>query len=345
MLKDKVVKYPRFGYFHVKSGVDSESIKRLMKKYKNADDLIGKMAYKALIALEQDISNGKNLFERIISELKNENVIGFQEFGGKKIDIDVSSFRPNEDNADHVYFQIANNRNDTLYKKKIGSEREIIGLDDDEYIGEYCNALYYFRNQCLLLQRNKFSVSVSQFSNFFHLCISDYYQKDIPKKDRISFPVFVKLVPDLNQDLLNKIRHNNITFEKIKINGDAAKINRVARANMPIYENIEKLLHGFSGYEFSLEIKVRKEKGKFSGNLSSQHIQDLYKYHTMCNEDDELQIITQMKDEDVRDTLDWSIPKRERVIQVTYFHQHPPGIDEMYQKMRIIFEEDAPNLV
>lgn len=239
---------------------------------------------------------------------------------------------------------MANNRNDTVYKKKIGSEREIVDLEDDEYIGEYCSVLYHSGKRMILLQRNKYSVSVSQFEAFFQLCMSNYYQRNISEDYRISFPIFVKLVPDLDGKMLDKIRKGSIGFEKIKICGDAAKINHASKYNMPCIESIENILNGFAGYEFSIEIKAKKEKGRFSETLSLQDVQNLYEYHKTCNEEDELQIITQMKDGEIRDVLDWSIPKRERVIPITYSRQNPPEIDDLYRKMKKVFEENMPDL-
>lgn len=345
MKKDTVIKHPRFGYFHVKSGIVSKNVDSLIKKYKHSVDSQDIEIYNSLMKFKQDVSDGKNLFEMILMELKNKNTVGFQEVSGKKIDIDVSTFRPNQEKADHIYFQIANNRDDTVYKKKIGSKREIVDLEDDEYIGEYCSVFYHFEKRMILLQRNKYSVSVSQFESFFQLCISNYYQQNISEDYRISFPVFVKLIPDLDQKMLDKIKRGNIGFEKIIICGDAAKVNQARKANLPICRNLENLLTDFNGYEFSIEIKAKKEKGRFSGTLSPQNIQNLYEYHNNCNEQDEFQIITQMKEGEMRDVLDWSIPKRERVIQISYSRRNPPEIDEIYKKMKLIFDEDMPNLV
>ena len=93
-----------------------------------------------------------------------------------------------------------------------------------------------------------------------------------------------------------------------------------------------------------VEIKAKKEKGRFSESLSSSNVQDLYEYHRNCREEDELQIITQMKDGEIRDVLDWSVPKRERVIPITYSRQNPPKIDDLYKKMKKVFDENMPDL-
>ena len=344
MSGETVKKYPRFGYFHVKIGFDEKAITILIKKYNGSTKNEDTEICKALEKCKENISSDVDMFKLILLAIRNKSASGFQEIGGKKIDIDISTFRPNAEGADHVYFQMANNRSDTVYKKKIGSEREIVDLEDDEYIGEYCSALYHFEKRMILLQRNRYSVSVSQFEAFFQLCISNYYQKNISEDSRISFPIFVRLVPDLDQKMLDKIKRGNIEFEKIKICGDAAKINHASKLNMPCIQGLEKIINGFSGYEFSIEIKAKKEKGRFSESLSPSNVQDLYEYHRNCREEDELQIITQMKDGEIRDVLDWSVPKRERVIPITYSRQNPPKIDDLYKKMKKVFDENMPDL-
>ena len=245
MEKDKVEKRPRFGYFHVKFWVDEKVLDKSMKKYKDSIEPINVEICSALTKLKEDVSSEKDLFKLVLLELKNKNITGFQEVGGKKIDVDISTFRPNAGDENHIYFQIANNRNDTIYKKKIGSEREMVNLEDDEYIGEYCNVFYHFEKRILLFQRNKYSVSVSQFTNFFRLCISNYYQQNIPKEQRIFLPIILELVPDLDEKMLDKIKRGNIGFEKIKICGDIAKINCASKWNMPCIQSLEKIINGF----------------------------------------------------------------------------------------------------
>lgn len=332
--KRKITKYPRFGYYHVKIFCDIDRLNKILRASAHDESLCS-----ALVSFRKDIEDNIDLFERILLELENENLSVYQNVRAKKIDVDRTTFRHQSKGSpfSYVYFQIANNREDAIYKKRLGEEREKIDLDNDEYIGEYCNAIYCPEKRCLLFQQNKFSVSVNQFALFFKQCISDYYQKELSEK-LDNFPVEVRLDADLDPNLLGKISHGKIEFQKIKINGDAEKLRK---ADWPVL-SIGEELRQFNGYEFTIEIKAKKEGRSFSGGLSNEAVKQLYEAHKACDKEDELKIITQMKEDDIRDVLDWSTPKRERIIPIEYYLDDPPSIDSLFEKIRKIFECDLP---
>lgn len=266
-----IKKNVNFEYFTV--SIFDECLKNLMTKFeteyksKKTREKYKKMREQlenlALIGNFIDFSdvfkymNDKTLTSRFILKSKN-------------IDVDSSTFFEDDD---YVFFQVCNNRDINLpSKREIGGTREMIQLKDNEYIGEFTSILYHKETKVFMIQKNRYSVTVTQFTKI----LSDMFNEYLRKVRNLTIAyIMLELRPVVDYGRLGKINNKNVI--------DTVKLSGTSSALIAMLGNKEKALHFFGKFlnsfqvdHFELKVTAKKD-GIINRSVNVEEIEELIK--------------------------------------------------------------------
>jgi hypothetical protein len=266
----------------------------------------------------------------------------------KLVELDVSTFLPMPDDAENndvVYFQISNCRDFNIpSKKRIGQEREDIKLDDDEYIGEFMSIIYHKLKCAVMVQLNKYSLSISQLENFFTALRFEYLDS-IGKLTAFEQIFRVALHPIIDKKALSNIKKQD-KFTKFNIKCSDIALLPLAKNEKSSLYKLGQILEEFEGVnvELSLSVDARQKKEK-ELKLNAKEIREIY--DSFCEIEDDTKkpnISVHYKDGTKTDVLNWLIPKMQNECT---FHIEPRktiGYEDMFHRMVDIFRDRLPTI-
>ena len=111
----------------------------------------------------RSVWDAEKTFEHVVKEGINTNI----DIGDMIVEIEPGTLVLGDE---LISFQLTKLRDNMLpAKKKIGTTKEDIPLDDDEYIGEFTSILYDKRNSVFMIQTNMHGVSYGQVAKYLTL--------------------------------------------------------------------------------------------------------------------------------------------------------------------------------
>lgn len=366
-MSKKVTKYVRFGYYTASLNFDFNKIKRQIKRINT------KIKDKSQKCCEEELKKQLNVYSELQERaynhkgivdlnlllmcIKNNSVKLNHKIKNKLIDIDITTYIEDDET---IFVEFANNREDSLDKKKLGGKRETIKLDDDEYIGEFIGILYYKKVNCVMIQYNKYSVSLNDLGIFLtHMWQENFYKElnIMIDEEKIFLPVMIELNPIMCSEKLNELKECT-TFESIKINSTSIALRNLienSEVNSPLF-NLQKALEEFHGFRISFEIKanIKKDKDK---KLNEDQIVNIlkpylkYKDSELENNDENKKmempnISTKfVNDDDIKETLTWSAPILDRTISISFDKRSPITFQGLYKYMKEGLKKDEKVLL
>lgn len=366
-MSKKIKKKVKFGYFLPALIFDEKKIDRRIEKFeknlkkaKKEDKLKYNEIKKSLDSFYnlKNIANNNCIFDlRLLLNKANNNILNrSHEIDNKIIDIDIDTYN---DDEKYVFFQMANNREDFITKKKVCGEKEPIILEDDEYIGEYVNILYSVQCKIIMLQKNKYSVSSKQLESFLTRMWCENFCKENNYNDKgvdNELPIKVILNQIMNTEKLKELEKCN-TFESIKVACNSIALKEILKDSKPnkIFVDLEKILNKTHGYKciFEIKVDVRKDKDKKLNEeeviniiKSGYCVRDVNDINCDSKSDDGFDITTKYRDPNtnLQEALTWSTPFLTRIIEFEYDKREELSANSIYQKMLCCFELDKNSL-
>lgn len=175
----------KFVYCQAYLKIDSEILKENQRKCKALDKIKEKLSQKKKLSKSQELiladkevirqknhiyeKYGRSIWDaagmfRYLDEEKIDSNIDIDEM---IVEIEPGTLQIGEE---YISFQLTKMRDNMLpAKKKKGSTKEDITLDNDEYIGEFTSILYDIDNSVFMIQSNMHGVSVGQIESYLTL--------------------------------------------------------------------------------------------------------------------------------------------------------------------------------
>lgn len=156
------------------------------------------------------------------------------------------------------FFQITKLREDLIpAKKKIGKVRTEIMLDDDEYIGEFTGVVYDDKNGVVLIQSNKYGISLAELKEYFSFLRLRYLKTKSGKEDELM--VDLDIVVDKNK--ISTLKDSK-EFRKIKFKGNSVHLAALCSEDETSLKKIGEVMNKFGDLNFELTMSVSIEKNE-----------------------------------------------------------------------------------
>lgn len=172
-------------------------------------------------------------------------------------------------------------------KASLNGNIELLDLEDDEGLGEETAFLYHASLGVLIIQRNRFGVSASSFTDYFHF---------LSKSDQ---PIILE--PILQKEALKKLREMGI-IRKFTV--------RIAGLNhLNIFEDeklsissLAKLSKTFEAPSVSISLSMGHNQGSLTHGLVLKTVRSLLPYGSYHRDSPVKKIEVTGKDDDLSDT-------------------------------------------
>lgn len=313
-LVDKKVK---FGYFEIVKEIDSAALNSLIleeeRHTENSD--------KSLIRKLKDIQNDPDTFTNrynfmpIVNDIHDGKLKPSMQIANKLVELDIASFLPNTPDSkdnDVVFFQITNCRDTNIpYKIKPGKERTEIELDDDEYIGEFMSILFYPRNCSIMVQYNKYALSITQLENYFSLMRIEYLRNQ--GNHNVLEEIFkISFRPILDKESIEKMKTYN-DFNKFDMKCSDISLAALASNEKSVLYHIDELMKEFKGMKLEISLSADMRKKENFTPLDRKCIEDIYDSFKKIKSENKPNITVGYKSNSTGRTeiLNWLIPKVE----------------------------------
>ncbi|MGK9490339.1 MULTISPECIES: DUF6731 family protein [Bacillus] len=210
---------------------------------------------------------------------------------------------------DGIYsFQIAKLRETNIAKKKIGNPKEDLGLEDDEYIGEFVTVVFDPRYCTVAIQSNIYSLNLAQIEVFLTE-IRNRYKERLEEEDQI--PLMVSLRPIIDSSRIEKIGNSEI-FRKVVVRGSNLMADSLADNGS--LEEVSGLIGRASGVNFELTLSVGRAPK--SESLDADLIQEIIYGFNRSNSKPKVEITARQDIESPIDVVDLLEPKLTNVISL-----------------------------
>lgn len=335
-MSTKVTKKIKFGFFECNFICNIDDLKSKIDKLSKSKKEKDIIRCKIYVMILEELKDPFLLIPKIIGYIENNKIDYSHIIKGKLVEIDKGTIIKNETT---VFLQILHDRDDAILKKKLGEQREIIDLDDDEYISEFTSILYNQETNILMSQYNKYAVSIGQLGHFFSVCLADYFQYNLNDDEKFkSFPVRIELIPIIDKNRLDRIK-NNKCVERMTIKGSLSSLKNIKGAlntNYPIF-NISKSISSVNASEFNLTItanKTREGRKIEYESISQDFCSDLYDAYENVGNKDNIDVEMQFQNEDnIREILKWSTPIKEVYVSFSVDSRKEIPFEDIHNKM------------
>lgn len=195
------------------------------------------------------IWDATKLFEYVKKDKINSNI----DIGEMIIEIEPGTLKTDKD---LITFQLTKMRDNMLpAKKKSGSHKEDIPLDDDEYIGEFTSILYDKKHSVFMIQTNMHGVSVGQVEKYLTLL-----RRRVIEKEKLEefYDAFCELSVVINTCDLDNVRGSQ-EIKKMRIRAADAIFIPFQKNEKNYLGNIRKSFGDKSGFVIDVTISIDKE--------------------------------------------------------------------------------------
>lgn len=334
----EVQKRVRFSYFRAMLIIDESQIKTAIQTCR-ATIKADKSKKNIMLAEIESLNNLRKLenvnidLADMFDYIKIGEVQSNKDVLGKSVEIDTTTFMPKDDkDGDIIFFQISNNRDTNIPSlKKVGVPRVPIKLDDDEYIGEFMGILYDKNSHVLMIQCNKYSLSIVQFEHLLSLLYTEYM--NVAKgKSRDAYKI-ISLEPIIDNGILKKMNKNTY-YKKFSIKASDTSLLAITNDSSKTIPSISEVLTGFKGVNIDLSISVNMHKKEYVP-LDSQVISHLYENFEKLPEHlkPNIDVYFQEREGSRLEAVNWLLPKKESVITFTMKPRASLAYNTVYQSM------------
>lgn len=215
-------------------------------------------------------------------------------------------------------------------KKRIGEVSEEIKLKDDEYIGEFVSILYDNRNCVMMVQSNKFSLTIKQIE----LYLTELRRRYITLAGLLPDPIqwVVKLVPIVDMKRVENVlkAHN---YRKMTIRGSDVMLDASLKEN-GLMSHATRLLMKSSGVTFNISVSM--SKAPKTETLDHAAIRELIEeYKDLPDDQKPIVEISQRKDDtDDIEIINLLEPRIYDFISVVMEPRAPIGFMFLYNLMK-----------
>ncbi len=336
----------RFGFFMFYLIIDCSKVSEDIEKARKSMDDEDRKAAKMLEQLLVDSKKPATFIWDLLKSVEEGKISSHHEIQKKMIEIDKSTFITSE-HDEKLYFQIVHDREDALSKKKIDQNRELIPLENDEYISESASILYIKESNCGMIQYNRYSVSINQISSFLSKCVEERYRK--LHGTTANVPLKIELRPLYDKNLLEAI-NNNKGIKKIEIRGSIPAIQNLKRKglNLPIF-SVKKVLAPMKGYTFTLTMTGNhtRQKGEVEYDfIDKEACNQLFDAYSQTEYDDDKLFIKMnyIAMNNVTDELVWASPVKKVVLQFQVDTRREIPDQEMYMRMLTYYDSNKEEI-
>lgn len=205
-------------------------------------------------------------------------------------------------------FQIGKLRETNISKKRIGNPKEDIGLEDDEYIGEFVTIVFDPRYYTVAVQSNLYSLNTNQVQVFL-TSIRDRYKALQGEVDPILLSV--ELRPIIDNSKIETIRNADI-YRKVVVKGSNVMADAMADNNS--LTEVSGIIGRASGVKFELTLSVGNAPK--SESLEHELIQEIIDGFHLAESQPNVEITARQDIESPIDIVNLLAPKLTNVISL-----------------------------
>lgn len=350
MANKSVPKRVKFEYFEVVQEVDEEALTNLIYTLENGTkDAETLKLISSLKEIQENLDSYSFRYdlEPLLDSVRTERIKQCITVVDKLVELDLSTFLPapfEAKNNDVIFFQLTNCRDVNIpSKKKIGKDRENIELADDEYIGEFMSIIYHKTKCSVMVQLNKYALSVNQLEHFFSALRLQYlaFKRDINPADQI---FKISLRPIIDNNALAKIGKQQ-DFTKFNIKCSDTSLMALAKNDKSALYKLSELTDIFQGVNIDITLSVdarQKKKDKKVVRLNSQAIKNVYESFQQIKDDKKPNITVNFRNGSKTDVLNWLIPKIQNEWTFNIEPRKTIGYEYMFDEMIALFRERMP---
>ncbi|MEK3955386.1 DUF6731 family protein [Psychrobacillus sp. FSL K6-1464] len=170
--------------------------------------------------------------------------------------------------SDFYTFQISKLRDTNIpAKKRVGSPKEDINLNHDEYIGEFVTIMFDPTYNTVGVQSNQYSLNIPQIEVYLTE-LRRRYKQQVGEQEQV--PMKVELNPLIDYSKVDTIQDSEI-FRKITVKGSSVEADALAQHGT--LNEVSELLGRLQGLNFELTVslgQVAKEE-----TLDNEIIQEI----------------------------------------------------------------------
>jgi hypothetical protein len=221
-------------------------------------------------------------------------------------------------------------------KKRMGEIRQEIQLQDDEYIGEFVSIIYDNRYKVLMVQSNRYGLTVKQIENYLTDLRLRYLQAIGHTEE---MPSVVKLSPIIDLEMAQNVLNADY-FRKIHIRGadfmEDAQLNQYG-----LLSTARRLLFQSCGVYF--EITLSLGRATPTATLDHELVREMVEEYSRLNVGKPIIEITK-KDDELADTeiVNLINPRLTDRIVIEIEPRTTVAHEFLYHRMREIYEHRRP---
>ena len=290
---------------------------------------------KKLKEAEEMANSPWDLHEVIMAAIEGKLSNTTMDYYGEKIELDKNACFCKSDTPWLISFQISRLRADSLpAKKKIGSPRNDIHLEDDEYIGEFTEVLLDRRFNIVIIQANRYGVGVGVVCKYLNYLYKRYLE--LTGKTQSKY-VIGDLQPILDETLMEKA-FNSECIRKIHFRCSDENVDAIISAENQTLGSAVRLIGEQTGVvlDVTLSVKGREPSRSLTTDDIKKAGRDYIKYMNdslvseTSKKDAKMEFTIWNETESVAESVDLLIPKVNFIVPLLVEERKPIGSEYFY---------------